>query len=154
MATVEKHGTSCIHWKSTWWFLIPLLLFMFHSSFSTCFIRLFKKDSKVGLKLSLLFLNHIWTSLKALVVLPALKRRLTNWKLICCRYLRSVTMKVRVGWRILDAAEYNFPKSMRYRTIAIFDALRDLVPFVQFKKREKHPWGSVNFKLQASLQHY
>ena len=24
-------------------------------------------------------------------------------------------------------------------------ALCDLVPFVQFKKREKHPWRSVNF---------
>ena len=24
-------------------------------------------------------------------------------------------------------------------------ALRDLVPFVQFKKREKHPWRSVIF---------
>ena len=24
-------------------------------------------------------------------------------------------------------------------------ALRDLVPFVQFKKREKHPWKRVNF---------
>ena len=23
----------------------------------------------------------------------------------------------------------------------IYDALSDLVPFVQFKKREKHPWG-------------
>ena len=23
--------------------------------------------------------------------------------------------------------------------------LRDLLPFVQFKKREKHPWRSVNF---------
>ena len=23
--------------------------------------------------------------------------------------------------------------------------MRDLVPFVQFKKREKHPWRSVNF---------
>ena len=28
-----------------------------------------------------------------------------------------------------------------------YDVLRDLVPFVQFKKREKHPWGSVNFKV-------
>ena len=27
------------------------------------------------------------------------------------------------------------------------DALRDLVPFVQFKKREKHLWKSVNLKL-------
>ena len=25
------------------------------------------------------------------------------------------------------------------------NALRDLVPFAQFKKREKHPWRSVNF---------
>ena len=25
----------------------------------------------------------------------------------------------------------------------ICDALRDLVPFVQFTKREKHPWTSV-----------
>ena len=27
----------------------------------------------------------------------------------------------------------------------ICGALRNLVPFVQFKKREKHPWRSVNF---------
>ena len=27
----------------------------------------------------------------------------------------------------------------------ICDALRDLVLFVQFKKREKHPWRRVNF---------
>ena len=25
-----------------------------------------------------------------------------------------------------------------------YDALHDLVPFVLFKKREKHPWRSVN----------
>ena len=25
------------------------------------------------------------------------------------------------------------------------DALRDLVPFAQFKKREKHPWRRVTF---------
>ena len=29
--------------------------------------------------------------------------------------------------------------------IVDIDALRDLVPFVQFKKREKHPWKSVIF---------
>ena len=29
--------------------------------------------------------------------------------------------------------------------IYICDTLRDLVPFVQFKKREKHPWRSVTF---------
>ena len=34
------------------------------------------------------------------------------------------------------------------------DALRDLVPFAQFKKRENNPWGSVNFSKVAgwSLQ--
>ena len=29
------------------------------------------------------------------------------------------------------------------------DALRNLVPFVQFKKREKHPWRSVTFSKAA-----
>ena len=33
----------------------------------------------------------------------------------------------------------------------ICGALRDLVPFAQFKKREKHPWRSVNVtKINAS----
>ena len=30
-------------------------------------------------------------------------------------------------------------------------ALRDLVPFVQFKKREKHPWRSVTFSKVAGF---
>ena len=36
------------------------------------------------------------------------------------------------------------------------DALRDLVPFVLFKEREKHPWKSVTFSKVAgfSQQHY
>ena len=29
------------------------------------------------------------------------------------------------------------------------DVLCDLVPFVQFKKREKHPWRSVTFRLKV-----
>ena len=29
------------------------------------------------------------------------------------------------------------------------DALRDLEPFVQFKKRQKHPWRSVTFSKVA-----
>ena len=29
----------------------------------------------------------------------------------------------------------------------ICDALRDLVPFAQPKKREKHPWRSVTFSI-------
>ena len=31
----------------------------------------------------------------------------------------------------------------------ICDALRDLVALVQFDKREKHPWRSVNFSKVA-----
>ena len=36
------------------------------------------------------------------------------------------------------------------------DALHDLVLFVQFKKREKHPWRSVTFSkiVDLSLQFY
>ena len=30
------------------------------------------------------------------------------------------------------------------------DVLRDVVPFVQFKKREKHPWGSVTFSTKSN----
>ena len=29
------------------------------------------------------------------------------------------------------------------------DALRDSIPFVQFEKREKHPWRSVTFSKVA-----
>ena len=32
-------------------------------------------------------------------------------------------------------------------------ALYDLLPFVQFKKREKHPWRSVNFSKKLTLHH-
>ena len=31
------------------------------------------------------------------------------------------------------------------------DTLRGLVPFVQFKKREKHPWRSVTFSKVADF---
>ena len=31
------------------------------------------------------------------------------------------------------------------------DALHDLVPFAQFKKREKHPWKNVLFGKLAGL---
>ena len=33
----------------------------------------------------------------------------------------------------------------------ICGALRDLVPFGPFKKREKHPWKSVNFSKESTL---
>ena len=36
--------------------------------------------------------------------------------------------------------------------LEICDAKRDLVPFVQFKKHEKHPWRSVNFSKAADFR--
>ena len=33
------------------------------------------------------------------------------------------------------------------------DPLRDLVAFIQFKKREKHPWKIVTFSLGLTLLH-
>ena len=32
----------------------------------------------------------------------------------------------------------------------ILDALHNLVPFVQFKEREKQPWGSDSFSLKLA----
>ena len=37
--------------------------------------------------------------------------------------------------------------------LQICDALRDLVPFVQFKKRQKHPWRSDKTLLKVALLH-
>ena len=33
-----------------------------------------------------------------------------------------------------------------------YGALRDLLPFAQFKKREKHPWRSANFRKVAGFK--
>ena len=40
-------------------------------------------------------------------------------------------------------------KLVKFVSKDICDALRDLVSFVQFKKREKHPWRSVTFSKVA-----
>ena len=54
------------------------------------------------------------------------------------------------GWKSLKTQKLTYfvtsPKSFE---IFFCDALRDLVPFVQFKKREKHPWMSVTFSKMA-----
>ena len=38
--------------------------------------------------------------------------------------------------------------------IIIWDVLRDLVPFVQFKKREKHSWSRVAFFLHGYFSRF
>ena len=57
------------------------------------------------------------------------------------------------AWK-LKLMEVHTPSPLRtiyaQRTIGLdSDVLRDLVPFVQFKKREKHPWRSVTFSKVA-----
>ena len=39
----------------------------------------------------------------------------------------------------------------KHHWAVIFDVLRNLVPFVQIKKREKHPWRSVTFSKVAGF---
>ena len=47
---------------------------------------------------------------------------------------------------------YNYMRDIHVMThIYIWDALRDLVPFVQIKKRKKHPWRSVTFSKVAGF---
>ena len=64
---------------------------------------------------------------------------------------------------ISGGIKVNLPKIRSKRNLEtilkawyVCDALRDLLPFAQFKKREKHPWRSVTFSKVAvlSLQPY
>ena len=50
----------------------------------------------------------------------------------------------------LQMWQYQFSQ-VEEATRKICDALRNLILFVQFKKREKHPWRSVNFSKVAGL---
>ena len=53
----------------------------------------------------------------------------------------------RVSSNIHRQLSHEIRNSMRraeYGPLKICGALRNLVAFVQFKKREKHPWRSVN----------
>ena len=45
-----------------------------------------------------------------------------------------------------------YSKTSLILALSIYDALHDLVPFVQFKKREKDPWRSVTFSKVAGLR--
>ena len=35
--------------------------------------------------------------------------------------------------------------------VKVYDVVRDLVPFLQLKKREKHPWRSVTFSKRKAM---
>ena len=38
-----------------------------------------------------------------------------------------------------------------FKVLSVCDGLRNLVTFVQFKNREKHPWSSVTFSKVAGF---
>ena len=46
----------------------------------------------------------------------------------------------------MKRCEIMLTSNISYIHNRIFDVLSNLVPFVQFKKREKHPWGSATFR--------
>ena len=56
--------------------------------------------------------------------------------------------RVQLGTNRLISILLNENISMKWVRVTneqgICDALRDLIPFVQFKKREKHPWTKIN----------
>ena len=47
--------------------------------------------------------------------------------------------------RVPKVIAQDYFRQIYHEALCCRDALRDLVPFVQFKKREKHPWRSVTF---------
>ena len=61
---------------------------------------------------------------------------------------RFINERVTLAWHALSC-------TCRKRTgKRISHALRDMLPFVQFKKCEKHPWRSVRFSKVASYLVY
>ena len=53
---------------------------------------------------------------------------------------------------VSDVTPANVQNIYLWCVLCIYDALPDLVPFVQFKKREKHPWGVLLLvELQANI---
>ena len=56
-------------------------------------------------------------------------------------------MQKLLTWHNEKSKTQNNDKGKSYKC----DALRNMVPYPQFKKREKHPWKSVNFSKVAGF---
>ena len=59
----------------------------------------------------------------------------------------KITFSTAHIWKIDHLWSFNFQICSSHHNIC--DALRNLVPFVQFKKREIHPWRCVTFRKVA-----
>ena len=78
---------------------------------------------------------------------------LEDKKLLCWRHLQDVLKTFLEDVLETDKILLGISVSKKFKCVSkkyIFDALPDLVPFVKFKNREKHPWRSVNFRLQPA----
>ena len=97
------------------------------------------KYNKVYLKLDSIYQHRIQTSFGTIWKIWALKKILLKKSLPtffpCIIYAKT-------KWNNLRKLGSLFKQHK-------CGALRDLVPFVEFKKREKHPWRSVNFSKVA-----
>ena len=78
---------------------------------------------------------------------------------VCIRGVRNVNFSEHFAyvpneWFLTYAHEIHCSKQESILSFldAICGALRDLVPLVQFKKREKHPWRSFNFSKVAGFK--
>ena len=86
---------------------------------------------------------------KMLAIKCSWKQRLYNensheWKLIPLRYIKAFGKKFKFHPNLHISSQPNL------RVLKLCDALCDLVPFVQFKKREKYPWRIVAFSKVAA----
>ena len=84
---------------------------------------------------------------------------LKSWLIFCCHQLKirklaifDILMTITLGENIITSQmTLVFSSTLWALSVDIFhfnisiDALRDLVPFEQFKKREKYPWRTVTF---------
>ena len=92
--------------------------------------------------------GHKYTKYKmslSIMLVVCIKQHLGNiWS--------SMHEKVKQHWRWAKKS-FVSKKACNYFSLifSIWDALRDLVPFVQFKKREKHLWRSVTFSKVVSF---
>ena len=79
--------------------------------------------------------------------MPQQLRKILNIRKSFIRYTTRIVGKVFEVWCCWKPRVHQASKDLHNK---IWDALRDLVPFVQFKKRKKHPW-SVTFSKVTGL---
>ena len=82
-------------------------------------------------------------------VLPKIKKKLIAYiRHIMTLWIHSVNpfLNIQICFQeILYIKSFKNFHSEIIRIISIWDPLCDLVPLVQFKKREKHPWRNLSF---------